>query len=504
MTEWPDSVIIQITAMEPVVIVVSLVTLVLGGAGGFFLAASRRTAVEQRLAAERDHAIRERARSEAAASDLQRRLESEQQLRIAAETKQEAARGTLDDMTGFANALRPLLEESFSQHSNRAAERAIDHLLQVVKPHLDGNRGEIVSTLDTKKLEIEGLMAPIREMLNRYQSELRTSEQQRTEGYAGLQEQIRALLEATRATQQEASKLYGALKAPNIRGTWGESTLRNCVEIAGLSEFCDFDVQMTFETEEKKRLRPDMIVRLPDDRIIAVDAKAPYSSYIEAMEATDEKRRRDLLLLHAASLRRHIVELSRKEYQDNVQKQLDKTLNFTVMFIGSEAFLSSAMIADPSLFELAAEKNIVLASPTILVPLLKALASGWKAERLEENALRALTIGHALYEQFVRIFDNIQAVGKALGMTVARYNTAIGSMDNLVPKGRQLQEYVSSKSLPELSVIEEPLRESVKLQAQTLLPIAGLAGGDESLDPDQDDEQEDEETDLVLERTSES
>ncbi|MGH9458675.1 MAG: DNA recombination protein RmuC [Thermoanaerobaculia bacterium] len=383
----------------------------------------------------------------------QRRLTKEEHRRVAAETRCEELQRRMDDSVRVVNQL----EGTFAKLSRDALDQSVQQLLQVVKPHLDGNKGEIASALDTKKVEIEGLLAPLRQMLETYQEHLHKVERERVATFSGLNEQLRALHAASQSAQQEASRLATALRAPQVRGSWGENTLRKCVEMAGMSAFCDFEWQYSLEGDDNRRVRPDMVVRLPEDRVIAVDAKTPLDAYLAAAEEPDEKRRKELLAQHAATVKRHIDSLSRKEYQEYVQRSLGKSLSFTILFISGEPFLSAAMITDPSIFEYAAAKNVVLASPTIFVPLLRALASGWKAEQLEEDAQKATMLAQELYQRFLKVFEHFEGIGKALNSAVSRYNDAVRSVETrLAPKARQLEEHIAShKTLEEIARIDK-------------------------------------------------
>src|ERR1043165_2443720 len=270
----------------------------------------------------------------------------------------------------------------------------------------------------------ETLRTPVRQMLDQYRGELLKSERSRVEAYGGLQEQIRALLGAQESAQREASRLANALQSPTVRGSWGESSLKRCVELAGMSEFCDFYLQETFESDEGRRLRPDLIVRLPNERVIAVDAKGPLSDYQSAADEADDTRKRELLQQHARTMRRHIDTLARRDYQSAV----GDTLDFPVMFLPGEHFLSAGLVTDPALFEYAVEKKIYLASPTVLLPLLRAVAAGWKAERTEENAKRMHEAGVELFNRFVRVMDLVQDLGGRIGKTVEKDNVMTRSI----------------------------------------------------------------------------
>jgi DNA recombination protein RmuC len=423
---------------------VGVIALLAGVAAGFLIAHSRAAAGVHRTAAERDLARQERARTDAAAGQLRRDLDVALQSRAAAQARAD-----------HLNANREQMEAAFVGLAQRAFTEVSEQLLRQNKTQLDG-------TLDTKKVEIEGLLEPLREMVDNYRGELQKSERSRVEAYGGLQQQIQSLLTAQEATHREASRLANALQSPTVRGSWGESSLRRCIELAGMSEFCDFDVQQTFENEEGKRLRPDLIVRLPNNRVIAVDAKVPLTEYMQAANETVEARKRELLEQHAKVVRRHIDSLSRREYQASIGDSLD----FTVLFLPGEHFLSAALMIDPALFEYAASRRIFVASPTVLLPLLRAVETGWKAERTEENAKRMHDAGVELFNRFVRVMEMISEVGQRLGKTVEKYNEAVRSIDSrLWPKAEEMQRLAGSgKELGTLDQIDAVPLESAKLR----------------------------------------
>jgi DNA recombination protein RmuC len=404
-----------------------------------------------RVLAERDAARIERERSERARQEMQLRVEEAQKARAVAETRADETAKVLANHT----QLRKEIEDSFSALAQKAFKDVSEALVHT-------NRTQVTGALDTKKAEIESLLTPVREMLESYRGEVTKSELARNASYGGLQEQIRALLIAQESTQREASRLSNALRSPAVRGSWGENSLKRCVELAGMSEFCDFDLQQTFLTEEGRRIRPDLIVRLPNKRVIAVDSKAPLAEYAEASNETDEARKRELLVSHAKTLRRHIDSLSRREYQGSI----GETLDFTVMYLPGEHFLSAALVTDASLFEYAVERKIYLASPTVLLPLLRAIAAGWKAERTEENAKKMHDAGVELFNRFVKVMEHLSGVGKALQGTVEKYNAAIGSIDRMLwPKGEELQRMAQSgREMKNLDQIDLLPLESTKLR----------------------------------------
>jgi DNA recombination protein RmuC len=427
--------------------IVAVIGVVAGVAAGWFVVSARKNAELQGLTAERDLARGERERSEVASSELRARLEESQQARAAAETR-----------VAYLEASRAESEQAFAVLAQSAVAKATESLVQLNKTQVDGS-------LSTNQAQMQTLLQPLTEMLDQYRGELLKSERSRVEAYGGLQEQIRALLGAQESAQREASRLANALQSPTVRGSWGESSLKRCVELAGMSEFCDFDAQETFTNDEGRRLRPDLIVRLPNNRVIAVDAKVPLTEYQAAANEPDETRKREFLLLHAKTLRRHIDSLSRREYQTAVGESLD----FTVMFIPGEHFLSAAYITDPTLFDYSVQRNVFVASPVLLLPLLRAINAGWKAERTEENAKRMHDAGVELFNRFVKVMELLSEVGGAIEKSVEKYNTMIRSIDaRLWPKGQELQRMAGSgKELGEMRQLEIVPLESARLRLST-------------------------------------
>jgi len=367
----------------------------------------------------------------------------------------EMARAVAETRIAEIERARASIADTFAAEAQRAFQRVGESLLHMSKTQIDGS-------LDTKRAEIETLLTPVREMLDQYRGEVQKSELVRNEAYGGLQQQILNLMSIQQSAQREASRLANALQSPAVRGSWGENSLKRCVELAGMSEFCDFDTQETFWTEEGRRLRPDLIVRLPNKRIIAVDSKVPLTEFLTASNENDENRKREMLNAHAKTLRRHIDTLSRREYQSSI----GDTLDFTVMFLPGEHFLSAALVTDPALFEYAVDKKIYLASPTVLLPLLRAVAAGWKAERTEENAKRMYDAGVDLFNRFVKVMELFAELGSGLARTVEKYNAVVRSIDSrLWPKGEELQRMSGSgKELAGLEQIEAVPLESSKLR----------------------------------------
>jgi DNA recombination protein RmuC len=434
--------------MTITVLFFGVVALVIGAALGWVVGRAKTNTAVQRALAERDLAREERARSDSARKELQRRLETAQQERAAADARAAETLRQLDN--------HKQVEETFAALAHKAFRSVSESLVQTSKTQIDGS-------LSTKTAEIGALLKPVSDMLDTYRGELLKSEQTRNEVYGGLQEQIRSLLIAQEGAQREASRLATALQSPTVQGSWGEMSLKRCIELAGMSEHCgDFETQQTFLTEDGKRLRPDVIVNLPNERVIAIDVKAPLSDYIAACNETDDARKTALLMQHAKNLRRHIDALVKREYQASI----GETLDFTVMFIPGEHFLSAALATDLGLLDYAAEKKIFLATPTVLLPLLRAVAASWKAEKTEENAKKMHDAAVELFARFVTVMEYITGMGEQLRRTVDSYNKVIRSIDTrLWPKGEELQRMAGSgKKLGDLDQLEAVPLESAKLR----------------------------------------
>jgi DNA recombination protein RmuC len=281
-------------------------------------------------------------------------------------------------------------------------------------------------------------------------------EQRRTGAYSELREQVRSLSEAQALLRLEAGNLVRALRTPQVRGRWGEVQLKRVVELAGMAEHCDFTEQHSVDTAEG-RLRPDLVVHLPGGRTVVVDAKAPLSAYLEAAEATDEVRRSALLADHARQVRDHMVALSRKSYWE----QLGATPEFVVLFLPGESFFSAALEQDGSLIEMGAERRVVLATPTTLISLLKAVSYGWKQEAVADNAKRISDSGRELHKRVSDMAGHVAKVGKALSASVEAYNSFVGSLESRVlPAARRLRELDAAgpEVIAELAPVESDTR----------------------------------------------
>jgi DNA recombination protein RmuC len=311
--------------------------------------------------------------------------------------------------------------------------------------------------LEMRQQAIVELVAPVRDSLDKVDSKIQDLEKARAGAYAALNEQVRGLAETQTQLRAETGKLVTALRTPGVRGRWGEIQLRRVVEMAGMLDHCDFITQATVASEEG-RLRPDLLVRLPAGKTIVVDAKTPLDGYLQAIEAPDEQTRKARLADHARQVRAHLTALGRKSYWE----QFEHAPEFAVLFLPGECFFSAALESDPSLIECGVEQNIILATPTTLIALLRAVAYGWRQENLAQNAAEISALGKDLFKRLSDMGDHLNKVGKALERAVEAYNSAVGSLEARVMvtarKFAELKTAPVGAQIAELEPVEKSVR----------------------------------------------
>ena len=336
-----------------------------------------------------------------------------------------------------------LLDDAEQRLSNTFKALAADTLkgsgesfLKLAQLQLEKYQDQARSDLDQRKRSIDELVKPIADGLTKVDRKIEEVEKARLEAYGELVAQIRGLGETQQRLHGETEKLVRALRTPSVRGRWGEIQLRRVVEIAGMVQHCDFVVQESVETEGGVR-RPDMTIRLPNNRFVVVDSKVPLDQYLNSLETEDGDLRRQHLQEHAKQLRRHIQELAGKSYWD----RLEATPEFVVLFLPGEAFFSAALEQDPTLIEYGVDQRVILSTPTTLIALLKAVAYGWKQEQVAQSAAEIADLGRQLYDRVRSFTTHLQSTGDALSSAVRAYNQAVGSFETrLLVSARRLRE----------------------------------------------------------------
>jgi DNA recombination protein RmuC len=328
----------------------------------------------------------------------------------------------------LATAFKALSADAL--RSNNA--QFLDLATQTLGRYQDGAKAD----LEQRQQAIDAVLSPLKEALGKVEGKIGELEQARAAAYAGLREQVGQLLEAQGALRGETANLAKALRAPGVRGRWGELQLRRVVELAGLVDRVDFDEQ-PYIAGEDGALRPDMTVRLPGGGLVVVDAKAPLTAYLAAHEATDEATRKLRLDEHARAVREHLRSLSRKAYWS----QFRNAPEFVVLFLPGEAMFGAALDVSPELIEEAANAKVILATPTTLIALLRTVALGWRQETLADSARAISAAGQELYKRLGDFGGHMSALGKELGQALTAYNKAAASLDSRVmPSARKLEK----------------------------------------------------------------
>jgi len=348
------------------------------------------------------------------------------------------------------------LKDTFNTLAGNALKDNSDRFLQLARENMKQFQIHAEEELGQKEKAIEGLVKPIRDALGKTEAEMRRMENERKQAQGALTQHLESIAEAHRLLHTETRNLVQALRRPEVRGQWGELTLKRLAELAGMAEHCDFVEQPSVQTETGQQ-RPDMIVRMPDRREIVVDAKTPLDAYLSAVEATDDQQRDQHLERHSRNVRTRIRELSAKAYW----QQFSRSPDFVVLFIPGDQFLSAALEHDPTLIEDALAQHVILATPTSFVALLRAVAYGWRQIALAENAEAIREVGQEMFARLTTFSEHLARLGRNLDNSVDAFNKAVGSYDSrLLPGARKFTEMgiTARKDPPRVEQVERAAR----------------------------------------------
>jgi DNA recombination protein RmuC len=450
----------------------SIFLIVLGVAVGFLLgwllaAAKTRSPLQARLrdaearvgAAESLQAeLREQIRGrDLALEQVRDQLRSAELKHATAEAKLESTQANLAEQKQLLDDAASKLSDAFSALSAAALSQNNTSFLQLATERLGALQQEAKGDLMQRQQAIQALVNPLADALKRHHEGIDQMESERQRAFGTIEQHLKTLGEASQKLESETTSLVTALTKPGVKGRWGEITLKRVVEAAGMSAHCDFVEQPTADTPDGRR-RPDLIVKLPEGRSIVIDAKFPLKAYLDAMEAADETRRRELMSQHAAAVRSAMKELGSKSYWS----QFDEAPNFVVLFLPMESSFGAAVELDRELVADGIANKVVLATPTTLIACLLIVAYGWQQQKMAENSRAIAEIGSDLYDRLLKFTDHLGNIRNTLQRHCDSVNDAIGSFDSrLVPGARKLRELGAGQDSAEIETpqaIEAPIR----------------------------------------------
>ena len=454
---------------------------VIVGAGIAWLVSSARAKASTAAAESLSQALKDQNQKlEKQLMELQGQFREMESAKITAETKNSEAEKNLTAQQHLLEEAKTKLSDAFKSLAAEALAGNNAGFLTLAEEKFKALKDEASADLEQRKTSIDALLLPLSQTLTTYQKESKELEEKRLRELSVVGKQLQDLAFAQTTLQTETAKLVNALRSPQVRGRWGEIALRKTAELAGMSSHCDFIEQESVNTDTG-RIRPDMVVKLPAGREVVVDSKVSLAAFLEALEAKTDEEREAALVRHAAQVKQHVKNLASKDYWE----QFKSAPEFVVLFIPNDSFLSAAAEKDSSLIESAIGKNVVIATPTTFIALLKAIAYGWRQEQVAEGAQRISALGQELSDRMGTLADHLMKVGGSLGKAVESYNAAVASLESRVlPSARKFKQLGvgGKKDIEELQAIEQQPREPVPPEASPEMPDRISAGTSKPVD----------------------